>query len=90
MNTLPLDVRYEKHICQKLLDIARVIYAAEADTGLPTAAEVMKTNKDANPEQIRFQIQEVLDFLSVNTKYMLLDREALMREKKELKKKGRQ
>ena len=85
-----LDIDYEKHICTKLLEIARVIYAAEADTGLPTAAEVMKTNKDATPEEIRFQIQEVLDFLSVNTKYMLLDREALVREKTELKKKGKQ
>ena len=85
-----LDVKYEKHVCEKLLDIARIIYATEADTGLPTAAEVMKTNKNATPEEIRFQIQEVLDFLSVNTKYMLLDRESLVREIKELKKKGKQ
>ncbi len=85
-----LDITYEKYICAKVLDIARIIYAAEADTGLPTAAEVMKTHKDATPEEIRFQIQEVLDFLSVNTKYMLLDREALVREKAELKNKGKQ
>ncbi len=90
MNTSSLDANYEKHLCEKVLDIARVIYAAEADTGLPTAAEVMKTNKDATPEEIRFQIQEVLDFLSVNTKYMLLDREALVREKAYFKNKGRQ
>ncbi len=85
-----LDITYEKHVCERLLDIARAIYAAEADTGLPTAAEVMKTHKDATPEDIRFQMSEVLDFLSVNTKYMLLDREALMRELAESKKKGRQ
>ncbi len=90
MNTLSLDVKYERHICEQLLDIARAIYAAEADTGLPTAAEVMKTHKDATPEEIRFQIQEVLDFLSVNTKYMLLDREALIREIAEAKKEERQ
>ena len=87
---MALDMIYEKNICERLLNIARIIYAAEADTGLPTAAEVMKTHKDATPEEIRFQIQEVLDFLSVNTKYMLLDREALMRELAEAKKKGRQ
>ncbi len=89
MNTLSLDDKYEKHICEQLLTIARIIYIAEADTGLPTAAEVMKTKKNATIEEIRFQIQEVLDFLSVNTKYMLLDREALIREKKELKRKGK-
>ncbi len=87
---MTLDITYEKRICERLLDIARIIYAAEADTGLPTAAEVMKTHKDATPEDIRFQISEVLDFLSVNTKYMLLDREALMRELAEAKKKERQ
>jgi len=87
---MTLDVKYEKHLCEKLLEIARVVYVAEADDSLPTAAEVMTTKKDATPEQIRFQIQEVLDFLSVNTKYMLLDRESLTREKKELKKKGKQ
>ena len=87
---MTLDITYEKHICTELLDIARVIYAAEADTGLPTAAEIMKTHKNATPEEIRFQIQEVLDFLSVNTKYMLLDRESLVREKVELKNKGKQ
>ena len=87
---MALDITYEKHICTELLDIARVIYAAEADTGLPTAAEIMKTPKNATPEEIRFQIQEVLDFLSVNTKYMLLDRESLVREKVELKNKGKQ
>ncbi len=84
---MALDITYEKHICTELLDIARVIYAAEADTSLPTAAEVMKTHKDATPEEIRFQIQEILDFLSINTKYMLLDRESLIREKAELEKK---
>ena len=89
MNISSLDVKYEKHICEKLLNIARIIYAAEADTGLPTAAEVMKTHKDATPEDIRFQVSEVLDFLSINTKYMLLDREASMRELAESKKKGR-
>jgi len=85
-----MDIEYEKHLCEKLLEIARVVYIAEADATLPTASEVMKTHKNATPEQIRFQIQEVLDFLSVNTKYMLLDREALVREKRELKKKGKQ
>ena len=86
MSTSSLDVRYEKHICKQLLDISRVIYVAEADSNLPTASEVMKTHKNATPEGIRKQIQEVLDFLSVNTKYMLLDREALQREITELKK----
>lgn len=90
MSSAQLDVKYEKHICEKLLDIARAIYAAEADTGLPTAAEVMKTHKDATPKQIRSQTQEVLDFLSVNTKYMLLDREALIREKAVLENKRKQ
>lgn len=85
-----LDITYEKQVCERLLNIARIIYVAEADTGLPTAKEVMKTHKDATPEDIRFQISEVLDFLSVNTKYMLLDREASIRELAESKKKGRQ
>lgn len=90
MNTLSLDVRYEKHICEKLLEISRVVYVAEADESLPTASDVMKTKKNATPEEVRKQIQENLDFLSVNTKYMLLDREALVREKIELKRRGKQ
>ena len=88
MNTLSLDADYEKLICEKVLDISRFLYAVEASPDLPTASEVMKTDKDASPEEVREQIQENLDFITVSMKYCVLDIEALRREKEELKKKG--
>ncbi len=88
MNTLSLDAKYEKSICEKVLDISRFLYAVEASPDLPTASEVMKTKENATPEEIREQIQENLDFIMVSLKYCVLDIEALRREKEELKKKG--
>ena len=86
MNTLSLDVKYEKSICERVLDISRFLYAVEASPDLPTASEVMKTKKDATPEEIRDQIQENLDFIVVSMKYCVFDIEALRREVTELKK----
>ena len=86
MNTLSLDVKYEKEVCKRVLEISRFLYAVEASPELPTASEVMKTKKDATPEEIREQIQENLDFIMVSMKYCVFDIEALRREIKELKK----
>ncbi len=86
MNTLSLDVKYEKSICERVLDISRFLYAVEASPDLPTASEVMKTKKDATPEEIRDQKQENMDFIVVSMKYCVFDIEALRREVTELKK----
>ncbi|KKM14060.1 hypothetical protein LCGC14_1709920 [marine sediment metagenome] len=83
---MALDIRYEKHLCERLLEISRYMYALEASPSLPRASEVMATKKDASPEEIRDQIQENLDFISVTMKYLVFEREALKREKAELKK----
>lgn len=87
---MALDADYEKLICERVLDISRFLYAVEASPDLPTASEVMKTKKNATPEEIREQIQENLDFITVSMKYCVFDIEALRREVKELKKKGKQ
>lgn len=80
MSTLLLDAKYEKSICEKVLDISRFLYAVEASPDLPTASEVMKTKKNATPKEIRDQIQENLDFIMVSMKYCVFDIEALRRE----------
>jgi len=81
-----LDVKYEKEICKKVLEISRFLYAVEASPDLPTASEVMKTKENATPEEIREQIQENMDFIMVSMKYCVFDIESLRREMKELKK----
>ena len=86
MNTLSLDVKYEKEVCKRVLEISRFLYAVEASSDLPTASEVMKTKKDATPEEIREQIQENLDFIMVSMKYCVFDIEALRRELAQRKK----
>ncbi len=88
MNTLSLDVNYEKSICKKVLNISRFLYAVEASPDLPTASEVMKTKEKATPEEIREQIQENLDFITVSMKYCVFDIEALRRELKKSKEEG--
>ena len=85
-----VDIEYEKTICKKVLDISRFLYAVEASPDLPTASEVMKTKENATPEEIREQIQENLDFITVSMKYCVFDIEALRRELKESKKEGKQ
>lgn len=80
-----LDVKYERHVCEKLLEISRYMYALEASPDLPRASEVMATKKNASPEEIRNQIQENVDFISVTMRYLVFEREALKREKIELK-----
>ncbi len=86
MNTLSLDVKYEKEVCKRVLEISRFLYAVEASPDLPTASEVMKTKKDATPKEIREQIQENLDFITVSMKYCVFDIEALRRELAQRKK----
>ncbi len=81
-----LDIKYEKEICKKLLEISHFLYAVEASPDLPTASEVMKTKENATPEEIREQIQENMDFIMVSMKYCVFDIESLRREMKELKK----
>ncbi len=80
-----VDTGYEKEICERVLEISRFLYAVEASPDLPTASEVMKTKKDAAPEEIREQIQENLDFIMVSMKYCVFDIEALRRELKQRK-----
>lgn len=82
---MTLDVKYEKTICEKLLAITRVVYSVEGTQGLPSLSEVMRSHKFSTTEEIRDQIQENLDFINVYIKYMILDIEALRREKAELK-----
>ncbi len=86
MNTLSLDVKYEKEVCKRVLEISHFLYAVEASPDLPTASEVMKTKKNATPEEIREQIQENLDFIMVSMKYCVFDIEALRRELAQRKK----
>ena len=80
------DTDYEKEVCKRVLEISRFLYAVEASPDLPTASEVMKTKKDATPEEIREQIQENLDFIMVSMKYCVFDIEALRRELAQRKK----
>ena len=81
-----VDADYEKEICERVLEISRFLYAVEASPDLPTASEVMKTKKDASPEEIREQIRENLDFIAVSMKYCVFDIEALRRELAQRKK----
>ena len=90
MNTSLSEDNYEKLICEKVLDISRFLYVVEASPDLPTASEVIKTKENATPEEIREQIQENLDFITVSMKYCVLDIEALRRELAESKKTGKQ
>ncbi len=86
MKVSQLDADYEKEVCKRVLEISRFLYAVEASPDLPTASEVMKTKKDATPEEIREQIQENLDFIMVSMKYCVFDIEALKRELAQRKK----
>ena len=81
-----LDIDYEKDVCKKVMEISRFLYAVDASPDLPTASELMKTKEKASPKEIREQIQENLDFITMSLKYCVFDIEALRREMTELKK----
>ena len=85
-----MDVRFERTLCEKLLEITRVVYSIDGTQGLPTLTQVMRSKERATPKEIREQIQENLDFISVYIKYLILDIEALRREKAELERKRKQ
>ena len=82
-----VDEEYERHLCEQVLELSRVVYRANSDEPYPTAKQVMINNSEATIEDIRAQVQENMDFLRVSLKYLIFDIEALRREAKELKKK---
>lgn len=80
-------IAFEKQICEELLDISRIIYVEEApNKHFPTAAEVVKRKNSVGPREVQKEIQDNIDFLRMTVKYVLLDRDALLRE---IKKKGK-
>lgn len=81
-----VDSFYESWICEKLLDMSRIIYASDSKSKYPTGAEVMAMKQGSSPELIRLQMLENIDFLNVSLKYLMFDREALKRERDTFKK----
>lgn len=79
-----VDTFYEHWVCEKLLDLSRILYANNSKQKYPTGAEVMARKEQQSPEQIRLQMLENIDFLSVSLKYMMFDKEAMLRERKTL------
>ena len=79
--------KYERLICQELLSITRVVYAANSSEIYPSAEEVMAKKAGATPSEIRDEIQENLDFIRVSLRYMTFDIAAMNREIGELKNK---
>ena len=86
-NVNSADKTYERHLCEQVLELSRVVYTANSDEPYPIAKQVMVNNSKATIEDIRAQVQENMDFLRVSLKYLIFDIEALRREKAELKKK---
>ncbi len=82
-----VDERYERHLCEQVLGLSRVVYIANSDEPYPTEKQVMVNNSKATVEEIRDQIQENINFLRVSLRYLVFDIEALRREKIELEKK---
>ncbi len=82
----PVDETYERHLCEQVLELSRVVYMANSDEPYPTAKQVMVNNSKATIEEIRAQVQENMDFLRVSLKYLIFDVEALRREIAKLKK----
>ena len=82
-----VDEKYERHLCEQVLELSRVVYIANSDEPYPTAKQVMINNGNATIDEIREQIQENMDFLRVSLKYLIFDIEALRREATERKKK---
>ncbi len=80
------DEFYERHICEQVLELSRIVYTANSDELYPTAKQVMVNNEKASVEEIRAQTQENMDFLRVYLKYFVFDIEALRREVAKLKK----
>ncbi len=80
------DEFYERHICEQVLELSRIVYTANSDGLYPTAKQVMVNNEKASVEEIRAQTQENMDFLRVYLKYFVFDIEALRREVAKLKK----
>ncbi len=85
-NVDPVDETYERHLCEQVLKLSRVVYTANSDELYPTAKQVMVNNSKATIEEIRTQVQENMDFLRVSLKYLIFDVEALRREIAKLKK----
>ena len=79
-----VDTFYEHWVCEKLLDLSRILYNGSTNQMYPTGAEIMARKEQQTPKQIREQMLENIDFLSVSLKYMLFDKEAMLRERKKL------
>ncbi len=84
------DEQYEKHLCEQVLELTRIVYKTNSASVYPPAKVIMAKTPHATKEDIRDQIQECVDFLSMSLRYMVFDVEALRREINTLKKsKGR-
>lgn len=79
------DRQYERHLCEQVVELSRLVYIANSTEHYPIAKQVMADHSKVSMEKIRDQIQENIDFTRMSLKYLLLDVESLRREKTKLK-----
>lgn len=76
-------IEFERHVCEQLLEISRLIYVEEdSKKSWPTAQDVMKRKENATAENVMQEIQANIDLLRLSIKYLNFDVDSLRREAK--------
>ncbi len=76
-------IKFERHVCEQLLEISRLIYVEEnAMKPWPTASDVMKRKENATADNVMQEIQANIDLLRLSIKYLNFDVGCLRREAK--------
>ena len=80
MSILLSDAKYEKRVYTQLTDIACLMYATIPHNGLAISKEVKAISDNADPAEVRNQMDDLIDYIRTTYKYILYDNECLRRE----------
>jgi hypothetical protein len=76
-------IDFERHVCEQLLEISRLIYVEEDPAkAWPTATDVMKRKENESADNVMKEIQANIDLLRLSVKYLNFDVSVLKREAK--------
>ena len=67
-------IDFERHVCEQLLEISRLIYVEEdPNKNWPSAQSVMGRKSKETSNQVQKEIQNNIDLIRMSVKYMNFD-----------------
>ena len=74
-------IKFERHVCEQLLEISRLVYVEEDVTkAWPSARDVMNRRENSTADNVMQEIQANIDLLRVAVKYLNFDVDMLRQE----------